>query len=90
MAKQLITYDLVQPGRDYTELFEAIKSLGGTPWHCLESVWIVVTDLTSKQVRDQLEPHIDGNDKLAVFSLAGGWATAGLPAKCNIWLRNNM
>jgi len=89
MAKQLISYDLVQPGRDYAELFEAIKAIG-LWWHCLESVWIVVTDLTSAQVRDRLTPHIDTNDKLAVFKLAGDWATQGLDKDRNDWLRKNM
>lgn len=36
----LITYDLKQPGRNYTDLYEAIKSLGD--WqHPLESTWFV-------------------------------------------------
>lgn len=39
MAK-LISYDLKQPGRNYDDLYEAIKTLGDW-WHCLESVWIV-------------------------------------------------
>lgn len=89
MAKQLISYDLSKPGRNYDELYEAIKAIG-TWWHCLESVWIVVTDLTSGQVRDRLKPYIDGNDKLAVFKLEGDWATYGLETTCNDWLRNNM
>lgn len=88
MAKQLISYDLTKPGRNYDELYKAIEALG-TCWHCLESVWIVVTDLTTAQVRDQLKPHIDGNDKLAVLKLEGSWATLGLDQDCNNWFRKN-
>lgn len=89
MTRQLISYDLVAPERDYTELFEAIEEIGNS-WHCLESVWIVITELTAGQVRDRLKAHIDANDKLAVFTLAGGWATYRLPATCNDWLKDNM
>ena len=39
----LITYDLKQPGRNYTPLYETIKSLG--EWqHPLESTWFVQID----------------------------------------------
>ena len=39
----LITYDLKQPGRNYSDLYETIKSLGD--WqHPLESTWFVYMD----------------------------------------------
>jgi hypothetical protein len=89
MAAQLISYDLRKPGRDYSSLYEAIKQLGSW-WHCLESIWIVQTALSTAHVRDALKAHIDGNDGLVVLSLAGGWATYGLSEECNNWLRNNL
>lgn len=89
MGKRLISYDLSKPGRDYERLFEAIKALGSW-WHCLESVWVVKTDLTCAQVRDHLVKHIDANDKLAVLELGSGWASQGLDKNCNDCLRNNM
>jgi hypothetical protein len=89
MAVQLITYDLHVPGQNYTRLFEAIKSLGG--WlHCLESVWLVKTSLTTPQVRDTLRAHIDANDSLLVTALNGNWATAGLTKDCADWLSTNV
>ena len=89
MLVQCISYDLRTPGQDYAGLFEAIKSLG-TWWHCLESVWLVRTSLTSGQIRDALRPHIDANDALLVAVLGGGWATCGLTGDCSNWLRNNL
>lgn len=89
MASRLISYDLSKPGRNYDDLYEAIKALG-TWWHCLESVWIVETGKTCGQVRDELSPHLDSNDKLAVFTLQGGWATTGMSKDCNDWLHNNL
>lgn len=89
MAAQLISYDLRKPGRDYSALYEAIKALG-TWWHCLESIWIVRTNLDTAQVRDALTPHIDANDDLIVLTLQGNWASYRLSQECNDWLRNNL
>lgn len=89
LPAQLISYDLGKPAREYEKLYEAIKSLGNW-WHCLESVWIVKTNKSAAQVRNALTPHIDANDKLAVLTLEGGWATMNLSKECNDWLRNNL
>jgi hypothetical protein len=53
-------------------------------------VWIVKTNLTSAQVRDRLQPHVDANDKVSVSGLNGRWATFGLDKKCNDWLQENL
>ena len=89
MAAQLISYDLKKPGQDYGKLFDAIKAIGSW-WHCLESVWIVVTDKSSSVVRDELQTHVDSNDKLVVLKLSGGWASLNLPDNCNEWLKNSL
>ena len=90
MSAQLISYDLRRPGQNYPDLFAAIKSIDATCWHCLESVWIVKTGLTSAQVRDRLRSHVDANDKVLVASLGGDWGTHGLDKSCNDWLRENL
>ncbi len=89
MTVQLITYDLSRPGQDYSNLYESIKNLGAW-WHYLQSVWLVVTNQTPPQIRDILSRHIDPNDKLAVFTLQGNWATSNLPQECTDWLRSNL
>jgi hypothetical protein len=89
MACKLISYDLDNPNRNYDDLYEAIKGLGSW-WHCLESVWLVDTTKTTAQVRDTLKAELDRGDKLAVFNLAGGWATYNLSDECNTWLRNRL
>ncbi len=89
MAVQLITYDLHKPGQHYSELFKAIKALGA--WcHCVESVWLVRTNLTTAQVRDALLAHIDTNDVLVVTALAGNWAASHLDDERLNWLRTNL
>ena len=59
----LITYDLKQPGRNYTPLYEAIKSLGD--WrHPLESAWFVKMDdsINLNDVIARLRLNADNND----------------------------
>ena len=90
MAAQLISYDLRRPGRNYPELFSAIKSIDAYPHHCLESVWIVRTSLASSEVLNRLQHHMDANDKVLVTALTGDWATLGLDKGCNDWLRTSL
>ncbi len=74
----LITYDLKEPGQDYSELYEAIKGLGD--WqHPLESVWMVkVNDfIVAQNIYDTLRPQIDENDLLFIVDITDrncqGW-----------------
>jgi len=89
MKTYLISYDLHRPGQKYDELYEAIKNLG-TWSHCLDSVWIIKTDLSATQIRDSLSPQLDGSDSLLVVLLAGGGAWIGLDVNCSSWLKNNL
>jgi hypothetical protein len=80
MKTVLISYDLVAPHRDYKPLIEAIKRLNPQMWaKPLESVWVVPTALTCAQVRDQLTPTLDSNDKLFVTQAGPDWAGRNLP-----------
>jgi hypothetical protein len=89
MPAHLISYDLRRPERDYEKLSAAIKNLG--PWcHCLESLWIVMTELSSLEVRDALLESIDTNDDLIVAELGGTWASYGLPKQRVDWLNKNL
>jgi hypothetical protein len=89
MPAQLITYDLVSPGRDYSKLHDAIKNLGSW-WHCIESTWIVDTLASTSSIRDTLTAHIDGNDKLLVVQLQGNWASMHLSDDCNRWMKEHV
>lgn len=89
MKSHLITYDLVKPGRDYEELFKAIKAFGA--WcHPLESNWVIKSDLTTAQIRDRITPHMDKNDKLFVAQLSGEAAWIGLDTVVSDWLKANL
>ena len=82
-----ISYDLKNPGRDYTSLIEGIKAYG-TWWHQTQSVWIIVSQRTATEVRDDLMKYIDRSDKLFVVVLKREWAAVGFQDKEYIWLKS--
>ncbi|OFW99571.1 MAG: hypothetical protein A3E78_00270 [Alphaproteobacteria bacterium RIFCSPHIGHO2_12_FULL_63_12] len=61
----IITYDLRQPGKDYTSLFNAIKSLGKAVRYQL-SAWYVSSEQGVVQARDYLQRFMDSNDSIFV------------------------
>lgn len=91
MASYMIGYDLNKPVQNYNDLIDAIKKVGTNWWHCLDSTWIVKTDKTAAQIRDELTPHIDHqNDELLVARLSGEGAWIGFDSKCSTWLKDNL
>ena len=87
-GSKLITYDLRQPGRDYTTLINAIKQY--TTWgYICESTWLIRTPDTCIQVRDNLKQYMDSNDRLFVAELTG--VAAWINVICdNDWLKQNI
>ncbi len=77
----LISYDLKQPGRNYTDLYELIKTLAGeNSWqHPLESTWVIkVPDsVTVDLVTNRLRAVMDAKDSVFVVDITGkpyqGW-----------------
>ena len=83
-----INYDLKGPGRDYTELYDAIKA-SGKWWHYLDSTWIVVTNEDAQQIWTRLASTIDKNDYLLVIEVLDnvkGW----LPKDAWNWIHTNV
>lgn len=84
----LISYDLKQPGRDYTSMYEAIKK-GRNWWHFLESVWIVATAESAAEIWTALHVHMDRNDYLLIIEVRDnvqGW----LPKDAWDWIHQNV
>ena len=70
MTSMIVEYDLCSPGRNYDELYKAIKSYD--EWaHITESTWFIKTNDTCVQVRDKLTAHMDNNDRIFVAALTG-------------------
>jgi len=89
MRSVIIGYDLNNPGKDYSTLIAAIKKLGGW-WHCLDSTWIVKSDVSREAIRNSLMPLLDKNDEIFVGILNGTAAWAGFDSSCSDWLKANL
>ncbi len=87
-----ITYDLKQPGRNYTELYDKIKELAGEGnWqHPLESCWIVKVDdsILVDTVTKQLRATMDNNDSILVIDISGRPYQGWLPRSFWEWMRS--
>lgn len=86
-----ITYDLKQPGRNYSELYDRIKVLAGeNGWqHPLESCWIVkVGDaVTVDSVTERLRAAMDAKDSVFVVDITGCPYEGWLPRSFWEWMR---
>jgi hypothetical protein len=85
MASYIVTYDLIEQGQNYACLTTKLKAYG-TWCHLQGSVWIVVTTQTSTQIRENLRPCLDSNDKLFVAKLSGEAAWIGHDKTTSDWL----
>ena len=90
MKTYLITYDLLKPGQNYEGLHEAIKSLANGWWHCVESDWLINSNLSASNILNRLLPHIDATDKMAVILQGDDWATFNIPQNGNQWMQQNL
>jgi len=64
-----ISYDLRQPGRNYSGLYDAIKSLDSDCQHPLESNWFIKSNSEANDIYESLRPHIDDNDLLFIVEI---------------------
>ncbi|MGD1008192.1 MAG: hypothetical protein ABR980_13290 [Ignavibacteriaceae bacterium] len=85
----IITYDLIEPDRNYIDLLKKIKSYGTWAKIC-ESSYLIKTDQTYEQVRNQLVKIIDENDKLFVGTLIAPAAWNALPESVSNWILKNL
>ena len=65
----IVSYDLMKSGQDYPRIIDRLKQWGGL--RVLYSVWLVRTDSTSVQLRNDLQSHLDANDRIVVAKLTG-------------------
>lgn len=66
-----ISYDLKQPGRDYTGVFDSIKAASTGAWaHIMDSAWIIRSDyLSANAVFERIRPHLDADDTCIVIEV---------------------
>lgn len=91
MNTLLVAYDLNKPGKNYSELIDAIKGLGSGWWHHLDSTWLVKADLTPVEARNRLATFIDSDDELLVINVtnrAAAWR--GFNDRGSKWIKDNL
>lgn len=84
----LISYDLKIPGRNYTNLYDAIKSIGLT-FHPLESVWFLKSNLKPNDIYSKLRPHIDDNDYIFIVDISKRDRQGWMAKSAWEWLKQN-
>ena len=63
----IVSYDLNQPVQQYTQLWGALRALGGE--RILESVWAVIANGTAEGLRNHLGQYMDPNDRIIVIDV---------------------
>jgi hypothetical protein len=83
-----IDYDL-RKQRNYDALFERLKQY---PSWCrpLKSSWLVASNDSAAQIRDNLKGAMDADDGLVVTRLQGDWATYGVSKEVSDWIRDKL
>jgi hypothetical protein len=81
----LVSYDLKVPGRDYTKLYETLKSASAW-WHYLESTWLLSTTDNVVTWTDKIRAAMDENDIFLVVDITGKSNNGWLPKKAWEWI----
>lgn len=89
MAAFIIAYDLHKVGQNYTCITQKLEAYP-THWHMQGSVWIIETNQSAVQIRDNLSRCLDSNDKLMVARLAGEAAWTGYSDDVNRWIKDRL
>ena len=84
MAVILVACDLTNPGRKYQPLRDYLA--GFTCCKDLESVWLLDTTTSTREIRDALKPFLDDKDRTFVVRLQRDWYSTNLA--CGDWLKD--
>jgi len=70
-----VNCELKQPGPHYTSLYDYMQSYDRGS-HPLDSMWLVKTDKSVPQIRDEVRRVVDDDDEILVFDVTGAaWAS---------------
>lgn len=83
----IVTYDLHQPGRDYSKVEKVLKSAGS--WaHPQGSVWFLDTTINPSDWVDRLKAAGDPNDEYFVARMHQRWAARNMGQEVADWLKS--
>lgn len=52
--------------------------------------WLLITERTAKQIRDELKQYLKEDDRLLVMGYGEGAAWYGFKDDCQTWLEDNL
>jgi hypothetical protein len=91
MTIMMICYQLSGIDAHRPHLAHSIKSMGSDWCHAMEPTWLVVVDKTVRQVRDELNLHLETGDKLFVVDIGGSAAVwSGFEDEVRAWLAGKL
>ncbi len=91
MPVYMIGYDLhPSEGEMYIDLYTALEAIGSGYWDCLDSTWLVITERTPAQIRDELKQYLKKDDRLLIMCYGKGAAWHGFGDDCETWLEDNL
>jgi hypothetical protein len=77
-------------GDTQDKLFSALEVIGTDYWDCLDSTWLVITERTAAEIRDELKQYLGDDDRLLVMRYEEGAAWFGFKNDCESWLKDNL
>ena len=84
----LVSYHFQGPEEDYTAFFDVL--LKEREFYCFAPGCYLVDAGGAKPLRDQLLPHLAGEDRLRVVEFFKGHCAGQLPAAGRDWLRRTL
>jgi len=57
-------------GENYDRLFAALEAMGSGYWDCLDSTWLIITEKTPGQIRDEIKQYLKDDDRLLACAMA--------------------
>jgi hypothetical protein len=86
MKTILISYDLQAPGKNYSELIRNLTNY--EYWaRVLESTWLVKTNYSTEEIKDQVSKHTDPNDRLFIVDVSGNYAAKNISSQVEQWIK---
>lgn len=83
MAIILVAYDLKEPA-DYQPVYDYLESF--IYYKGLESVYLIDTDKTTKDIRDHLKTLVKKDDVVFATKIQKNWAAGRF--QCSDWLKS--
>lgn len=84
----LVSYDLNKPGKNYSALYDILKTAPYW-WHYLESTWLLATNETPTQWNEKLKAAIDENDNILIVDITKRPRQGWLPTKAWEWIKEH-